>query len=300
LAIGIVTIATTLFNAIKKVETATLLANAAAWLAANLPIILITAAIAAIIAVIILCVKHWDEIKAKVTEVVGNIKVKVQELKDKIAEKFNEIKDVASNLWTNLKNGAKSAWEGIKSVFSKVATFFKTIFSNAWTAVKNVFSKGGQVFEGIKEGIESTFKTIVNGLIDGINKVVSVPFNGIKSALDTIRNVNIAGATPFSFVPTITVPQIPHLATGNVAYEETLAVFGEYAGAKSNPEITTPQNIMRETFRNELQDFASSSQNSSNGLSKLIIQFGSTQVALEMEKLIQKARRQNGTATATI
>jgi hypothetical protein len=281
-------------TAIKAFNTVMAISQAIA--SAN-PIVLIIMGIIAIVATLIITIKNViDNLKVikENWEIVWNyLKVKVFEIVHSIIEKV-------AILWTNLKTGAKGAWEGIKNIFSTVATFFKNTFSNAWTAVKNVFSKGGQVFEGIKEGIESTFKTIVNGLIDGINKVVSVPFNGIKSALDTIRNVNIAGATPFSFVPTITVPQIPHLATGNVAYEETLAVFGEYAGAKSNPEITTPQNIMRETFRNELQDFASSSQNSSNGLSKLIIQFGSTQVALEMEKLIQKARRQNGTATATI
>ena len=39
-----------------------------------------------------------------------------------------------------------------------------------------------------------------------------------------------------------------HFAKGNVAYEPTYAEFGEYSGANTNPEITTPQNIMRETL----------------------------------------------------
>lgn len=43
-------------------------------------------------------------------------------------------------------------------------------------------------------------------------------------------------------------------ARGNVAYEPTVAQFGEYAGARSNPEITTPQNVMRETLYDALSD----------------------------------------------
>ena len=46
--------------------------------------------------------------------------------------------------------------------------------------------------------------------------------------------------------------KIPYFAKGNVATEPTVGMFGEYANAKNNPEITTPQNIMRETFTETL------------------------------------------------
>ena len=75
---------------------------------------------------------------------------------------------------------------------------------------------------------------------------------GINNALNKLRNISIVGQKPFGGLPTISVPQIPKLATGNVAYNETFAIFGEYVGASSNPEITTPQNIMRETFEDVL------------------------------------------------
>lgn len=206
-------------------------------------------------------------------------------------------------IWINIKNmmrnGAQNAYNAVKNVFSSLASFFKNIFSNAWNAVKNVFSKGGQVFFGIKEGILSTFKTIVNGLIDGINKVVSIPFKAINTALSKIKGIEIANFKPFSWISTISIPQIPKLATGTVAYKETLGIFGEYSNAKNNPEIVSPKNIMQETFRDELQNYVNNN-NTKTGLEKLIIQFGSTQVALEIEQLIRQARRQNGTANVTI
>ena len=126
------------------------------------------------------------------------------------------VKKVFTGLWDGLKNGAKSAWEGIKSVFSNVATFFKNTFTRAWEAVKNVFSVGGRIFDGIKDGILSGFKTVVNAIIKGINKVVSVPFDGINWALNKLRNLSILGVEPFKWIKTISVPQIPLLYQGGI------------------------------------------------------------------------------------
>lgn len=121
------------------------------------------------------------------------------------------------NMWNNLKTGATNAWNGIKAVFSVVSDWFKDVFTKAWTNVKNVFSTGGKIFSGIKEGIESAFKTVVNAIIRGINKVIAIPFNAINNMLDKIRNVSIAGIQPFSkLISRFNVPQIPLLAKGGI------------------------------------------------------------------------------------
>ena len=123
---------------------------------------------------------------------------------------------------------ASDTWEGIKKIFSKVGEFFKTTFTNAWEAVKKVFSTGGTIFVGIKDGIVSAFKTIVNALIDGINKVVAKPFEAINSTLSKIKNINVLGTTPFkNVIRTISIPKIPKLATGGVVNRPTYAQIGE-------------------------------------------------------------------------
>ena len=138
------------------------------------------------------------------------------------------VKNFFSGMWDGLKNGASKAWEGVKSVFSKVGTFFKDTFSNAWQKVKDVFSAGGKIFDGIKDGIVNGFKTVVNAIIRGINKVVALPFNGLNSVLDKISSVEIAGLRPFSFISwRATVPEIPQLATGGITNGATLAMIGE-------------------------------------------------------------------------
>lgn len=146
---------------------------------------------------------------------------------------FNEhiitpVKNFFTGMWNGLKTGAAAAWNGIKTVFAPVADWFKEKFKNAWEKVKAVFSTGGKIFSGIKEGIENAFKTVVNAIIRGINKVIAFPFNKINDILDKIRNVEIAGYSPFeNLVSRFSVPQIPELATGGIIRKPTLAEIGE-------------------------------------------------------------------------
>ena len=143
---------------------------------------------------------------------------------------WENVKKVTKAAWTALTKGAKSAWNGIKSVFSKVGSFFSETFSKAWSKVKSIFSTGGKIFSGIKDGIASAFKSIVNGLIGGINKVVAVPFNAINKMLNKIRNVSVAGVEPFkSFWSKnpVSVPEIPKLARGGVVDRTTIAAIGD-------------------------------------------------------------------------
>lgn len=133
-------------------------------------------------------------------------------------------------LWTAVSNGAKTAWEGIKKAFSPVAAWFRETFSKAWEGVKNVFSTGGKIFSGIKEGIETTFKTVVNGIITGINKIISTPFNAINGMLNKIRDLSFLDVSPFknlwNYNP-LTVPQIPMLAKGGIVTGATQLIAGE-------------------------------------------------------------------------
>lgn len=125
------------------------------------------------------------------------------------------VKNFFSGMWNALKDGAAKAWNGIKAVFSPVASWFKDKFSEAWQKVKDVFSTGGSVFNGIKEGIEAAFKTVVNAIIRGINRIISKPFNAINGMLEFLRGVEIAGIRPFEGLLTrFDVPQIPELEHG--------------------------------------------------------------------------------------
>ena len=128
-------------------------------------------------------------------------------------------------------------------MFSGIPDWFREKFSDAWQNVKDVFSSGGQVFSGIKEGIAETFKSIVNSLIDGINVVISMPFNKINEMLNSIKYMEILGHYPFYDLwgdYPLQVPQIPKLAKGGLAYQPTLAMIGDNRNARTDPEVVAP------------------------------------------------------------
>lgn len=250
--IGTISAALAVLNTVLAIQSAIMAANPTTWI-----VLAIVAAIAALIAIIVLCVKYWDEIKEAGAKAWEWIKEKwgkagqfFKDLWDKIitwcrnawegiknvfsavGTWFNErvitpVKNFFKGMWDGLKNGAKSAWEGVKTVFSNITGWFRDKFTAAWTAVKNVFSTGGKIFDGIKDGIVSAFKTVVNAIIRGINKVIAVPFNAINTVLSKIKKVEVVGIKPFKWINTFSVPKIPELAKGGIVDSATLAVVGE-------------------------------------------------------------------------
>ena len=144
-----------------------------------------------------------------------------------VIENWSGITQFFGDIWNNIVSGAQAAWNGITTIFGNVAGFFGSIFSAAWNAVKKVFSTGGKIFMGIVDGIVKAFKSIVNAIIGGINKVVAMPFNTINGILDGLRGIDILGIKPFGWLGRIDVPQIPRLAQGGYANGETTAVIGE-------------------------------------------------------------------------
>ena len=219
-------------------------------------------------------------------------------VKDFVVNIWNGIVQTISNVWntivTKVKEGVSGAWNAITSVFGGIADWFGGIFRNAWEAVKNVFSKGGEIFNGIKDGILNGLKAIVNVIINGINRVIAIPFNGINMALRAIRSVNILGMQPFSWIGTIGVPQIPTLAKGGVLYDDTIIRAGEYAGASTNPEIITPQNIMYDTMKRALSD--SQIENNKERPIRVQVSVGGKNLVDELIDGINEKTRQTGKA----
>ena len=158
-----------------------------------------------------------------------------------------------SGLWNGFILAAEQAWNAVKNVFSTVAGFFGSIFSEAWAKVVAVFNVAGEIFNNIVDGVLGVFKWIVNGLIDGINAVVAVPFNGINSALEIVKNIEILDIRPFDDLRMINVPQIPHLAKGAVlpANRPFLAMVGDQ---KHGTNIEAPLATIQEAVAIVMED----------------------------------------------
>lgn len=163
------------------------------------------------------------------------------------------LQDGFKSLWEKVASGALSAWEGIKNAFKSVPEWFQGKFRDAWQKVKDVFSTGGRIWSGIKEGIENTFRAVVNAIIRGMNTIIAVPFNKINSMLNTIRNAHFLGISPFQNmwgVNPLPVPQIPMLARGAVipANRQFLAVLGDQ---RNGNNLEAPESLLRQIVREE-------------------------------------------------
>lgn len=163
------------------------------------------------------------------------------------------LQDGFKSLWEKVASGALSAWEGIKNAFKSVPEWFQSKFRDAWQKVKDVFSTGGRIWSGIKEGIENTFRAVVNAIIRGMNTIIAVPFNKINSMLNAIRNASFLGISPFQNmwgVNPLPVPQIPMLARGAVipANRQFLAVLGDQ---RNGNNLEAPESLLRQIVREE-------------------------------------------------
>ena len=105
-----------------------------AFSAINLPIVLITAAIAALIAIGIALYKNWDTIKAKAAEFWQGIKDGFEKTKEDAVNSFNAMKDGIATAWENIKSTASRVWESIKSAIV-------TPIQNAWSTVSGIVDK---------------------------------------------------------------------------------------------------------------------------------------------------------------
>ena len=155
---------------------------------------------------------------------------------------WNTIKETMIKVATTIKEKVITAFnymkDKISTIFNTIKTTIVNIWNGIWNGIKNIINK-------ILGGIES----FVNGTIKGINKLLS----GISKVANAVGS--FIGLNPISLQ--ISTISLPRLAKGGVLTEATAVVAGEYSGAKSNPEIVTPQNIMRETIEDVLLDFAS-------------------------------------------
>lgn len=220
--------------------------------------------IAAIAAVVVWIVAKWTSIKEWISKTISSIDAAFEQhlanveagaaaVVDWVIEKWTAVKDWFSGLWEKVSSGAVAAWDGIKSAFKSVPEWFQSKFRDAWQKVKDVFSTGGRIWSGIKEGIESTFHTVVNAIIRGMNTIIAVPFNKINSMLNTIRNAHFLGISPFQNmwgVNPLPVPQIPMLARGAVipANRQFLAVLGDQ---RNGNNLEAPESLLRQIVREE-------------------------------------------------
>lgn len=151
--------------------------------------------------------------------------------------------------FTYLSGMVSSLIRFIISSFGGLATFLQGVFTADW--------------QKAWEGLVTMAKSPVNLIIGYLNAMISAVVEGVNTLIKAANKLSFTvpdwvpgiGGEKFGFnLKTITAPQVPMLADGGVISQPTLAMMGEYAGAKSNPEIAAPQSLIEESVANVMQD----------------------------------------------
>lgn len=137
---------------------------------------------------------------------------------------------------------------GIADVLTGIIDFLTGIFSGdwekAWTGIK-------EIVLGILDSISGVFEGFIDGLIEGITNLgnaINDLFGKDKKKKNTYTFNTNSKINLKNQAKNINVPQMRAFANGGVLNSPTVGLMGEYTGASNNPEIVTPQSLMRETM----------------------------------------------------
>ena len=172
----------------------------------------------------------------------------VDKIKDAFTDMFDTIKQIFNSYMKYLSDSFKNLIDSMfgTGTFDKIMTWF----SDTWENIKTFFTNIPTWFnDHVWKPIGNFFIGVINGAIKAFEIAVNliiVSINGWTSALSGLWKWT--GLPSIPKISMVSWSGIPMLANGGVIDQPTMAMVGEYAGAKSNPEIVTPQNIMRQTF----------------------------------------------------
>ena len=172
------------------------------------------------------------------------------------------IKAVASAIWDGIKAVVGAAIDGVKAIISWHVDGIKAVWNAAWGGIKDVV---GAVWDWIGDTVQSgvdRVKAVFEGLRDIGSNVWDAFRESARAAFNGVARLwnSTVGELSFSipsWVPkfggsTFAMPRIPELASGGVATKPTLAVIGEYPGARSDPEIVSPRSMIVAAVRDAI------------------------------------------------
>lgn len=174
----------------------------------------------------------------------------------------------------------EKSWSSIKGIGGGISSLTETLQENrgAWATITGVVDSAIQIYQGVRSVISivealttattaNTAATMAQGVAKTAEATIDTTATGVEvansaarataSGIETTADVAGAAAKPMKahagipwvgiaigagMVATLVgiMESLPKFADGGIAYGPTLGIFGEYAGAKSNPEVVAP------------------------------------------------------------
>lgn len=202
-------------------------------------------------------INNNNAVKKSNEDVAENSKQKNLEILDSNKKAYGEIKESSFEFHTvqnkRADDTAANAQKNATTIERGYVSAFRNIKSKAvelWDIVKGLFTNT----DSVGKGIANLAITGINKLIEGVNSAITTILNLVNSGFSSLRDFEIVGAKPFSWLPTITsypqIPEIPALARGAVlpAGKPFLAMLGDQSNGRN---LEAPEDLIRQIVREE-------------------------------------------------
>lgn len=208
---------------------------------------IITAIIGIIVALGLAIYKNWDKIK----ETLGKVGSWIYE------HIIKPVTDFFKSMWQGIKDGVGSAVQWVKDKFKSMVDFFSNLISKIVTLFKKIGTKVGDAIGG-------AFKTVINGVLSAIERILNFP---IKSINKMIKVINKVPGINISSLPTF---NLPRLAKGTVIppRHEFMAVLGDQ---KRGTNIEAPLETIKQANREVMQEFMGSLSSLSDSEREIVL-----------------------------
>ncbi|MEK4672603.1 MULTISPECIES: phage tail tape measure protein [Bacillus] len=140
-----------------------------------------TIAILAIVGLVYLIYKNWDDI-------VKYTKKAVKWIGDACSKAWNATVKGAKKAWNGLGKFFSGFWEGTKKVFSSAMSFIGKIFSKAWDGYVKIVKWYFNLLKNIIEFGWNAIKFIFKFALDGLKKIVDGTWKFIKNSAQKAVN----------------------------------------------------------------------------------------------------------------
>ena len=207
---------------------------------------------------------------------------KIQTAFTKIVEWFkaNVAQVFTLEFWEEKFSHIYEAWgNALNTIWEKISDFATRIIEKIEDMCKNIADKIKNLFSSQKEESEKELEETQRKLKHGQQQL----YNQNKTG----NNARMATKQLQQSTRMMANLQVPKLATGGVATKPTLVQIGEYSGAKSNPEIVSPQSLMAETMQSANMEVVNAIYAIGNQISKTVEE-KDTDIYMDGDKMTRK------------
>jgi phage-related protein len=152
--------------------------------------------------------------KIKMVSIIDNIKLTFLIVVEAIKRTWSSVVDWFGTKINSLVMFFSVAWSAIKKVFSTVGSFF----SGVWNTISGIFTKVGST---IGNAVSGAFKSAINWVLEKAIGLINGFILSINAALTLINKI------PGVNIKTLSLLDVPKLATGGITTGATVAMIGE-------------------------------------------------------------------------